>query len=303
MNRAKPTKSPIRCFGGQAATASSPLYTVSVSLHEGNKILDTVEKRIGLRTLTVERKVDEWGQGFAHKVNGVKIFAMGANYIPEDNIFSRITPERTETLLTQCVMANFNLIRVWGGGYYPDDWFYDLCDALGLIVWQDFMFSCANYPLDDAFEENITREIEDNVRRIRHHASLALWCGNNEMEMFAERCAYDGNKKTQADYIRMYEHIIPHIVHREDPQTFYWPASPSSGGSFDRPNDPDTGDVHYWDVWHGSLPFSAYRKHCFRYVSGIRFPVLPLYGDDRKLHAPGGPEYLLTRHGNASAQP
>ena len=256
-------------FGGQ------PLYHVLVELVKGGKTVDSDEKRIGLRTMTIAREADEWGESFAHEVNGVKIFAMGADYIPEDNIFSRITPERTRRLLEQCKAANFNAIRVWGGGYYPDDWFYDACDELGLIVWQDMMFSCAHYPLDFEFEENITREIEDNVRRLRHHASLGLWCGNNEMEMFAMVNEYDGNMVTKAHYIRMYEHIIPHILRREDPTTFYWPASPSSGGSFDEPNAENRGDVHYWEVWHGAVPFSEYRKYFFRYASEFGFQSFP----------------------------
>lgn len=252
-----------------------PLYTVIVELIEGGRIADTCTKRVGLRTMTIKREKDQWGESFAHCVNGLEFFAMGADYIPEDNIFSRITPERTRRLLLQCKAAHFNVIRVWGGGAYPSDAFYDSCDELGLVVWQDFMFSCANYHLTDEFEENITAEIRDNVRRLRHHASLGLWCGNNEMEMFALEGEYDGNDITKAFYIRMYEHIIPHILKEEDPDTFYWPASPSSGGSFVKPNDPDMGDVHYWEVWHGGVPFSEYRKYYFRYASEFGFQSFP----------------------------
>ncbi len=252
-----------------------PLYTVLVELVENGSVVDSVSKRIGLRTMTVAREKDQWGESFAHCVNGVKIFAMGADYIPEDNLLSRVTPQKTHKLLEQCVKANFNAIRVWGGGYYPEDFFYDTCDELGLVVWQDFMFACANYPLDFDFEDNIISEIEDNVRRLRHHSSLGLWCGNNEMEMFASQYEYDGTEVTKAHYIRMYEHIIPHILVRIDPDTFYWPASPSSGGSFVEPNDPNRGDVHYWEVWHGNVPFSEYRKFFFRYASEFGFQSFP----------------------------
>ncbi|MEG6612135.1 glycoside hydrolase family 2 protein [Pseudoclostridium thermosuccinogenes] len=256
-------------YGGQ------PLYTVKVELLENGIVVDEETKRIGLRTLTISRKKDQWGESFAHCVNGIEIFAMGADYIPEDNILSRITPERTRRLLEQCIAANFNCIRVWGGGYYPDDFFFDICDELGLIVWQDFMFACANYHLTLDFEKNIRAEFIDNVRRIRHHASLGLWCGNNEMEMFQAIGVYNGTHKTRADYIRMFEHIIPEVLREYDPDTFYWPASPSSGGSFDNPNDPDRGDVHYWDVWHGNKPFDEYRKYYFRYVSEFGFQSFP----------------------------
>lgn len=252
-----------------------PLYQVTVRLLKNGEIVDETVKRIGLRTMTVVREKDEWGESFAHCINGQTFFAMGADYIPEDNIFQRMTAERTQKLLKTCKFANFNTVRVWGGGGYPSDAFFDRCDELGLVVWQDFMFSCANYHLTEEFEENITRELEDNVRRIRHHASLGLWCGNNEMEMFAKEGEYDGNDITKGFYIRMYEHIIPHVLKRVDPQTFYWPASPSSGGSFDEPNDPNRGDVHYWEVWHGGVPFSEYRKFHFRYASEFGFQSFP----------------------------
>lgn len=159
------------------------LYKVQVELlDEDGTVLETITKRIGLRTLTISQEKDLWGKEFAFCVNGVKIFAMGGNYIPEDCIYSRITPEVQKYLLESCKRANFNCVRVWGGGYYPSDHFYDLCDEMGLIVWQDLMFACNVYDLTEEFEDNITKEITENVKRLRHHASLGLWCGNNEME-------------------------------------------------------------------------------------------------------------------------
>ena len=256
-------------FGGQ------PLYQLSVSLCAKGKELDVWSRRIGLRTMTVSRRKDQWGESFSHCVNGVDIFAMGADYIPEDNLLPRVNPERTRRLLEDAKAANMNCIRVWGGGYYPDDFFYDICDELGLLVWQDFMFACAVYNLTDAFEENITAEFVDNVRRLRHHASLALWCGNNEMEQFVAQGEWVTSMRQKADYIKMYEYIIPKVLKAEDPQAFYWPASPSSGGSFDDPQDPTRGDVHYWMVWHGLLPFTDYRNHQFRYVSEFGFQSFP----------------------------
>ena len=256
-------------FGAQ------PLYTVEVRLYAGGKQVDAWKKRIGLRTLTMHIEKDAYGESFAHEVNGVQVFAMGADYIPEDSIFPRINEARTRELLRQCKEAHFNTIRVWGGGYYPDDWFYDACDEMGLMVWQDFLFACAVYNLTDEFEDNIRAEFADNIKRLRHHASLALWCGNNEMEMFVERGLWVKTPIQKSDYVKMYEYILPKVLKKLDPQTFYWPASPSSGGGFDDPNGFDRGDVHYWDVWHGNVPFTDYRRYYFRYLSEFGFQSFP----------------------------
>lgn len=255
-----------------AGYGEQPLYTVRVVLGDG---LDEWERRVGLRTMTVSRRRDEWGESFSHCVNGIDIFAMGADYIPEDNLLPRVDPQRTRRLLEDARAANMNCIRIWGGGYYPDDFFYDICDELGLLVWQDFMFACAVYDLTEEFEKNITAEFVDNVRRLRHHASLALWCGNNEMEMFVASGMWVTAAKQKSDYVKMYEYIIPKVLKKEDPQAFYWPASPSSGGAFDAPNDEHRGDVHYWDVWHGLKPFPDYRNYKFRYVSEFGFQSFP----------------------------
>lgn len=252
------------------------LYTLSVDLKkEDGRILDNWTRRIGLRTITIDRTGDKWGERFATRVNNVNIFAMGADYIPEDHLFGRVTRETTKALLEKAVFANFNSIRVWGGGYYPDDWFFDLCDEMGLIVWEDFMFACAVYDLTPEFEENITAEFRDNLKRIRHHASLGLMCGNNEMEQFVKEGTWVSKESEVRDYIIMYERILPQIMKKYAPQVYYWPASPSSGGSFDNPMDENRGDVHYWDVWHGNKPFSEYRKFRFRYLSEFGFQSFP----------------------------
>lgn len=285
-----------------AGLGDQSLYTVEVRLGDD---LDKWERRIGLRTMTVSRKKDEWGESFSHCVNGIDIFAMGADYIPEDNLLPRVTPERTRRLLEDAKAANMNCVRIWGGGYYPDDFFYDICDELGLLVWQDFMFACAVYNLTEEFEENITAEFVDNVRRLRHHPSLALWCGNNEMEDFVKKGEWVSSMRQKADYIKMYEYIIPKVLKKEDPQAFYWPASPSSGGSFDDPQDPNRGDVHYWDVWHGLKPFTDYRNYLFRYVSEFGFQSFPCMEtiesftepEDRNIFS-----YIMEKHQrNASA--
>lgn len=276
-----------------------PLYRVQVALLQGEECLDRWEKRIGLRTLTVSREADAWGEGFAHCVNGVKVFAMGADYIPEDHLLGRTSPERTRRLLADCKAAHFNCIRVWGGGYYPEDWFFDCCDEFGLMVWQDFMFACGTYELTPAFEANVRAEFADNIRRLRDHASLALWCGNNEMEMFTKSGEW-GCKPSQArDYLFLFERVIPEELRRWDPDRFYWPASPSSGGSFDEPNDPNRGDVHYWDVWHGNKPFSEYRKFFFRYVSEFGFQSFPCLSTVKTFTVPQDRNifsYIMERH-------
>ena len=252
-----------------------PLYNVKVELFNKELKVDEKSYRIGLRTLTISRDKDQWGEEFCFMVNGVKVFAMGADYIPEDNIIGRCTKEKTDTLLKQCIAANFNCIRIWGGGYYPEDWFFDLCDEYGLLVWHDFMYACAVYWMTDEFKENITAETIDNVKRIRHHASLGLWCGNNEMEVAWKHWGLPDDEELREDYLEQFEQLLPELVEKYDPNTYYWPSSPSSGGGFDKPNDSNIGDTHYWEVWHGMKPFEEFKKHYFRFCSEYGFESLP----------------------------
>ncbi|MGB4658242.1 MAG: glycoside hydrolase family 2 protein [Mobilitalea sp.] len=254
-----------------------PLYHLSVVMKNNDQASDSKEYTIGLRTLTISQDKDQWGTEFAFKINGVKIFTKGADYIPEDTVYSNITKERIEYLIDSSVRANYNCLRVWGGGYYPSDTFYELCDQYGIIVWQDLMYACNVYDLTKEFEENIIEEAKDNVRRIRHHASLGLWCGNNEIESawynwpdFQPHSAY-----LRADYIKQFEHVLPRAVEEVDDRTFYWPSSPSSGGCVDKPDDHNRGDTHYWDVWHGQKPFEDYRKYFFRFCSEFGFQSFP----------------------------
>ncbi len=238
---------------------------ISVLMHHGEKSV-----------FVTDRKADKLpGRNFAFEVNGLQIFAMGADYIPEDNILTRQTRERTGLLMATARESHFNCIRIWGGGYFMDDFFYDVCDEQGLLVWHDLMFACASYELDHAFEENVSAEIRQNIRRLRSHPCIGLWCGNNEMETQYESNAWPQSKKQYYDYIRLYEYIIPRIVEEEDPMTFYWPSSPSSGGNYENSNAENVGDVHYWGVWHGSEPFTAYRKHHYRFLSEFGFQSFP----------------------------
>lgn len=250
-----------------------PLYCLTVSAGEEQQ----VKKTIGLRTLTVSQEADEWGNEFAFMVNGVKIFTRGGDYIPEDAVYPWIKKEQIDYLLKCCVRANFNCVRVWGGGYYPSDTFFDLCDQYGLIVWQDLMYACNAYDVTEDFEETVRQETIDNVRRIRHHASLGLWCGNNEIESAWDHWG-DFQKESpylRADYIKLFEYILPRALREADDTTFYWPSSPSSGGCIDEPDSDKRGDVHYWDVWHGLKPFNDYQKYYFRFCSEFGFQSFP----------------------------
>ena len=255
-----------------------PLYIVRTTLlDEDGTNLESITRRIGLRTLTISQEKDEWGNEFAFCVNGVKIFTRGGNYIPDDCLYTRITEKKLDYILESCRRAHFNCVRVWGGGYYPSDAFYDLCDEKGLIVWQDLMYACNVYDVTDAFAENCRQETYDNVRRLRHHASLGLWCGNNEIESAWDHWG-DFQKETpylRADYIRLFEEVLPKAVQEADGETFYLHSSPSSGGCFDNPDDANRGDTHYWDVWHGQKPFTDYRKYFFRFCSEFGFQSFP----------------------------
>lgn len=259
---------------------AQPLYDVEISLWQGQTVRDCRTFRIGLRTIELRREPDEWGESFQFIVNGVPIFAKGANWIPADSFPTRLTAARLEWLIKSAAQAHMNMLRAWGGGYYPEDRFYDLCDRYGILVWQDFIFACGIYPADEDFFENVRQEAVENVRRLRHHPSLALWCGNNEMEEGWVDWQWDEptnpvNRRLKAAYDRMFHHLLPAIVAEEDPDRPYWPSSPSSGIPFDQPNGQQRGDMHYWEVWHGRKPFTAYRQQLPRFMSEFGFQSLP----------------------------
>lgn len=264
------------------------LYTVCIKLMLGDETVDTDTKRIGLRTIGVSRRRDKWGREFCFEVNGVRIFAMGADYIPEDNILPRISAERSERLIKSCADANFNCIRIWGGGYYPPDEFYDICDRYGIIIWQDFMFACLNVWMSSDFERNVTEEIKDVLLRIRHHASIGLLCGNNEMEYAVCEWKIPKDELVRSDYLKLYERIMPDMCEKYAPQIFYWPSSPSCGGGFDNPNNENDGDSHYWEVWLRNAPVESYREHYFRFCSEFGFESFP---DIRTVRSYTGTEY------------
>ncbi len=254
-----------------------PLYSLKLRLAklDGSELLDEYTSNVGLRTVSLCRDKMGDGEDFAFVVNGIKIFAMGANYIPEDQIIPRCSDERSHRLLESCADANFNMIRVWGGGYYPSDGFYNICDKLGLLVWQDFMFACSIYRATDEFMSTVRQEIIDNVKRIRNHPSLALWCGNNEIESMWDSWNTGANPALKNDYLAIFEGMIPDALAQFDPETPYWPSSPSSCEHFKNTGDLTRGDAHYWAVWHSFRPFTDYFKYKFRFCSEYGFESLP----------------------------
>ena len=252
-----------------------PLYTFTVSIMDGDEAVDTKSLRVGLRTLKLIREKDRWGESFLHECNGIRFFAMGADYIPEDNIISRCTPERTRKLLERCVFANFNAIRVWGGGYYPDDYFFDICDELGIIVFCDMAFACTYILPDKRMLDNIVCEVRQNLERIRHHASLALICGNNEIEACGPGNGDEVSKICIPVNIELFEGVIADIAKDVCPEIPYIHTSPISLGRFVDPQNENFGDTHYWEVWHNNKPFTEYRDHYFRYLSEFGFQSFP----------------------------
>jgi beta-mannosidase len=255
-----------------------PLYHVAVQLLDASgQALDADEKRIGLRRLRLVREFDRWGQSFHFEANGVPFFAKGANWIPDDTFATRLTPESYRRSLQDAVDANMNMLRVWGGGLYEADVFYDLCGEMGLCVWQDFIFACATYPtFDRAFMENVAAEAEDNIRRLRHHPSLALWCGNNELEQGLVGDTWTDRTMSWLDYAKLFDDLLPKLVHRLDPERDYWPSSAHTPiGDRSNANDPRSGDAHLWSVWHGKMPFEWYRTCEHRFNSEFGFQSFP----------------------------
>jgi beta-mannosidase len=261
-----------------------PLYHVRVQLRRAGAIaderrpLDEKTYQLGLRTIELRQEPDEWGRSFTFVVNGQPLFAKGSNWIPADSFPTRLTEAALEGLIRSAAETHQNMLRVWGGGFYEDERFYDLCDRYGILVWQDCIFSCSIYPLDEPeFVENVRAEVIDNVRRLRHRASLALWCGNNEMEWGWVDWLWDRPEyqDLRAAYDRFFHHTLPEWCAAEDPDRAYWPSSPSSGVPFEDPNGQRQGDAHYWDVWHGRKPFTAYRDQYPRFMSEFGFQALP----------------------------
>lgn len=264
-----------------AGQGSQPLYTVSISLFDkSGSTLDKWQRRIGLRSLELVRKRDKWGESFTFACNGRSFFSKGANWIPADAVKGRLKKETVRDLLQSAADSNMNMIRVWGGGLYEYDYFYDMCDELGLCVWQDFMFACSAYPADDGkWMANVEKEAAYQIKRLRHHACLALWCGNNELEGWIT----NRNKKKAEwprmpwkNYTDLFDKLLPALVKEHDGVCQYWPASPHTPyGNRDDIRDQSCGDNHLWSVWHGQEPFEWYRSTFSRFCSEFGFQSFP----------------------------
>ena len=258
-------------FGDQA------MYTFAARLKVGGKTLDNREKRTGLRTLELRQVPDQFGISFEFVVNGIPIFGHGANWIPADSFPTRVTPEKYRQLLTSLRDANMNMVRVWGGGIYEDDHFYDIADELGILVWQDFMFACSMYPGDKAFLDNVRGEVVDNVKRLRDHPSIVIWVGNNEIETAWQHWGGWKDKNPSfvwEDYQKLFLRLLPETLAAYDPSRPYWQSSPSSNFQADSEFQ-GIGDTHYWQVWHAEKPFSEYEKQYPRFMSEYGFQSFP----------------------------
>ena len=257
------------------------LYNIKGKLLVGSRSAEKTE-RIGIRTLELVRDKDAKGTSFYFKLNGVPVFMKGANYIPNDIFPARVTDQMYQNVIHTSKISNFNMLRVWGGGIYEYDRFYDLCDENGILVWQDFMFACAMFPGDEAFLNNVKEEANDNIKRLRNHPSIAMWCGNNEIlaawfgwgwKQKEEAKGKETADKIWKSYTDVFHHILPDAVAANDPGRFYWDSSPCSGMGI--PSDLVNGDEHYWGVWWGKDPFSTYATHIARFMSEYGFQSFP----------------------------
>jgi beta-mannosidase len=263
------------------------LYNIEARLSAGKLAFDRAEKRIGLRTIEVLQRPDAFGKSFEFVVNGLPVFAKGGNWIPADNFTTRVDRKKYEHLLRSVKDANMNMLRVWGGGIYENDDFYELCDELGIMLWQDFMFACSMYPATPADSLRVEREAIYQVKRLRHHPSLALWCGNNEVE--AAWMGWGWKERLPAslwdDYLKLFHDVLPRVCAAYDSSRSYWPSSPSSNLE-DSPNSQTSGDVHYWGVWHAEKPFEEYLLQTPRFMSEYGFQSFPQISSVNKFTLP-----------------
>ncbi len=266
-----------------------PLYDFEVVLKKDDRVLDTKKFKTGIRTFEMVDEPDSIGRAFYFKVNGVPMYAKGANYVPEEMIETWINADNTLKLLQMAKNAHFNMLRVWGGGIYPSDDFFNICDSLGILVWQDFMYAGSMYPFDETFLENARIEAEEQVRRLASHPSLALWCGGNEISEGYYNWGWqqslgwseEDDQAIKEGYNQLFKYILPWSVEIYDGSRPYWPSSPSKG--WGRPESLTEGDVHYWGVWWGEQPYEMYREKVGRFNSEYGYQSYPDYSTLQKI--------------------
>ena len=258
------------------------MYTFNVKMLDDENIIETKDIRMGIRTIEMVEEPDSIGTAFYFKVNGIPLYMKGANYIPEEMITSWMSREKTKKLLEQCVGdAHMNMLRIWGGGIYPPDYFYEICDSLGILVWQDFMFAGSTYPYSDEYINNVRKEAEKQVIRYKNHPSLALWCGNNEISEGYYNWGWQNSmgwsdeeyKEMKDGYDKLFEEMLDEVVKSNDKSRPYWPSSPKNG--WGRAASLTEGDVHYWGVWWGELPYEIYREKVGRFNSEFGYQSYP----------------------------
>ena len=259
------------------------LYDFSFSLEQNGTSIDKKDLKIGLRTIELIQEKDVVGTGFAFKLNGKMVFMKGANFIPPDSFLPRVSDSTYHALVENAKRANMNMLRIWGGGVYPDEAFYEACDANGILVWQDFMFACAMYPGDKAFVENVKQEAIYQINRLQNHASLAIWCGNNENDEgwhnwgWQKQHKYSKSDSTKIwnDYKKVFHQVLPNALDSlvAKNKNIYWSSSPSIG--WGRKESMTQGDSHYWGVWWGKEPFEIYKEKVPRFMSEYGFQGMP----------------------------
>lgn len=256
------------------------LYNIKVIVKKGSKILDSISTKYGVRTIKLITKKDAIGESFYFELNGKPVYVKGANYIPQHSFQNKVTPQDYKKLLSDVVLSNMNMLRVWGGGIYENDLFYDLCDKKGILIWQDFMFACALYPGDTNFLNNVAIEAKQQVKRLQNHASLALWCGNNENSEGWKRWGWQANRTKKEkqeiwhDYLAIFDTILPNTVAKFS-ETDYWETSPKYGRG--NPLYETEGDAHDWWIWHDAAPFEHLKKRVPRFMSEFGFQSFPSY--------------------------
>lgn len=257
------------------------LYDVKIVAKHKRTILDTFQFKKGIRKVELVQEKDSVGSSFYFRVNDVPVYAKGANYIPQNSMQNKVTDQHYKDIIDDALGANMNMLRVWGGGIYENDIFYELCDEEGIMVWQDFMFACAMYPGDEAFLKNVEEEAIENIKRLNHHASVVLWCGNNESSEGWRRWGWQTGRSEEekeeiwGNYLKVFDSILPKAVEQWSGNIPYWESSPSYGRG--NPKYELEGDAHDWWVWHDAYPFEHFEERVPRFMSEYGFQSFPSY--------------------------